>query len=81
MLALRSDEQGLRPEDEGWAFPSWPPFEKTDVMESFLIPHKIHMCSAAVQFGGQAPRSSQGEREFAYKKFGIEFPVMVDDQP
>ncbi|KAK9837614.1 hypothetical protein WJX74_001377 [Apatococcus lobatus] len=29
------------------------------------------------QFGGQAPRSSQGEREFAYKKFGIdEFPVM-----
>ena len=29
------------------------------------------------QFGGQAPRSSDGEREFAYKKFGFEFPIMV----
>jgi len=28
------------------------------------------------QFGGQAPLSSQGEREYAYKKFGIEFPIM-----
>ncbi|CAL8463362.1 g2896 [Coccomyxa elongata] len=28
------------------------------------------------QFGGQAPRSSDGEREFAYKKFGFEFPIM-----
>lgn len=29
------------------------------------------------QFGGQAPRTSEGEREFAYKKFGFEFPIMV----
>lgn len=28
------------------------------------------------QFGGQAPGSSQEEREYAYKKFGFEFPVM-----
>lgn len=29
------------------------------------------------QFGGQAPGSSEEERQFAYSKFGFEFPVMV----
>lgn len=29
------------------------------------------------QFGGQAPGSSEEERQFAYRKFGFEFPVMV----
>jgi glutathione peroxidase len=28
------------------------------------------------QFGGQAPGTSQQEREFAWKKFGFEFPIM-----
>lgn len=27
------------------------------------------------QFGGQAPGSSDEEREYAYKKFGFEFPM------
>jgi glutathione peroxidase-family protein len=27
------------------------------------------------QFGGQAPGTSQEEREYAWKKFGKEFPV------
>ena len=30
-----------------------------------------------VQFGGQAPGTSEEERQFAYRKFGFEFPVMV----
>ena len=30
-----------------------------------------------VQFGGQAPGSSEEERQYAYKKFGFEFDVMV----
>ncbi len=29
------------------------------------------------QFGGQAPKSSDGEREAAFSKFGFEFPIMV----
>ena len=29
------------------------------------------------QFGGQAPGSSEEERQYAYRKFGIEFPIMV----
>jgi len=28
------------------------------------------------QFGGQAPKSSDGEREAAFSKFGFEFPIM-----
>eukprot|EP00884_Botryococcus_braunii_P008151 jgi/Botrbrau1/17337/Bobra.0015s0083.1 len=28
------------------------------------------------QFGGQAPGSSEEERQFAYRKFGFEFPIM-----
>ncbi|KAK9802053.1 hypothetical protein WJX73_007945 [Symbiochloris irregularis] len=28
------------------------------------------------QFGGQAPGTSEEEREYAYKKFGISFPIM-----
>lgn len=28
------------------------------------------------QFGGQAPGTSEEERQFAYSKFGFEFPVM-----
>lgn len=28
------------------------------------------------QFGGQAPGTSQEEREYAWRKFGFEFPVM-----
>ena len=27
------------------------------------------------QFGGQAPGTSEEERQFAYKKFGFEFPM------
>ena len=30
----------------------------------------------ANQFGGQAPGTSQEEREWAWRKFGVEFPVM-----
>ena len=29
------------------------------------------------QFGGQAPKSSDGERDAAFSKFGFEFPIMV----
>ena len=29
------------------------------------------------QFAGQAPGSSDEEREYAFKKFGFEFPIMV----
>ena len=29
------------------------------------------------QFGGQAPKYSDGEREAAFYKFGFEFPIMV----
>lgn len=28
------------------------------------------------QFGGQAPGTSEEERQYAYRKFGFEFPVM-----
>jgi Glutathione peroxidase len=31
------------------------------------------------QFGGQAPGTSEEERQYAYRKFGFEFPVMVRD--
>jgi glutathione peroxidase-family protein len=33
--------------------------------------------SACVQFGGQAPGTSDEERQYAYRKFGFEFPMMV----
>jgi glutathione peroxidase len=29
------------------------------------------------QFGGQAPGTSEEERQWAFKKFGFEFPVYV----
>jgi glutathione peroxidase len=29
------------------------------------------------QFGGQAPGTSEEERQWAFRKFGFEFPVMV----
>lgn len=31
------------------------------------------------QFGGQAPLSDEGERSFAYDKFGFEFDVFVSE--
>ena len=29
------------------------------------------------QFAGQAPGSSEEERQYAFRKFGFEFPIMV----
>lgn len=31
------------------------------------------------QFGGQAPLSDEGERSYAYEKFGFKFDVFVSD--
>ena len=42
------------------------------------LPRRPHtyLSAGSSQFGGQAPGTSEEERQFAYSKFGFEFPVM-----